>query len=221
MSYSGHKFLIAVDCVIFGFDGAQLQLLLVKRDVEPEKGAWSLMGGFLKEGEDLDTAAARVLQSSTGLDNIYMDQLRVYGKNNRDSGGRVISSTFFALINSKKKKQQLSDQFEASWFAISELPKLIFDHTKMVSDARERLKEQAAIKPIGFNLLPKKFTLPQLQRLYEALFNNTFDKRNFSKRMLATGALYKQEEKDKSASKKGAYYYKFIPNPVIGDFKFL
>ena len=221
MSYSGHKFLIAVDCVIFGFNGTQLELLLVKRIVGPKKGAWSLMGDFLHEKEDLDSAAVRVLQSFTGLDNVYMDQLKVYGKTERDSGGRVLSSAYYALIDSSNKKEKLSLEFEASWFPLNELTGLIFDHGQMVSDALGKLREQAAIKPIGFNLLPKKFTIPKLQKLYEAIFDTEFDKRNFSKRMLSTAALVRQNEKDKSASKKGAYYYKFNPDLVVGDFKFL
>jgi ADP-ribose pyrophosphatase YjhB (NUDIX family) len=221
MPYPGNKFLIAVDCVILGFDGIQLQLLLVKRGISPEKGAWSLMGGFLTENEDLDAAAIRVLKSLTGLSSVYMDQLRVYGQRDRDSGGRVLSSSFYALIDSSKQRQNLSSEFEASWFALDELPSLIFDHKKMVSDALSKLKERATTKPIGFNLLPKKFTLPQLQSLYEAIFDKQFDKRNFSKRLLSTGALLKQTDKDKSASKKGAYYYKFNPEMISKDFKFL
>ena len=220
MSYEGHKFLIAVDCVIFGFDGYRLQLLLVKRVVEPEKGAWSLMGDFLREGENLNSAAVRVLQSFTGLNNVFMDQLKVYGKTERDSGGRVLSTAFYALINATNKNHKLLADYEASWFDFSKLPELIFDHKNMVKDARDKLQEQASLKPIGFNLLPKNFTLPQLQKLYEAIYDTEFDKRNFSKRMLATGALVKQEEKDKSASKKGAYYYRFDPKKVEKDFRF-
>lgn len=221
MSYTGHKFLIAVDCVIFGFDGKGLQLLLVKRNVAPKKGAWSLMGGFLDEKEDLKTAAQRVLISLTGLEDVYLDQVKMYGDNERDAGGRVLSCTYFALINSLNMKGALSQEFEASWFDINEIPDLIFDHKLMVSDAREKLKEQAAFKPVGFNLLPIQFTLPQLQSLYEAIFDKQFDKRNFSKRLLSTGALIKQADKDKSASKKGAYYYKYNPEMISKDFKFL
>ena len=221
MAYTGDKFLLAVDCVIFGFNGTKLELLLVKRDVEPEKGAWTLMGGFLKDEEHLDTASARILQSLTGLDNVYMDQLKVYGNRARDSGGRVLSSAHYALINTRDKHQKLSVDYEASWFTLEALPKLIFDHKEMVEDAREKLKEQASLKPIGFNLLPNNFTLPQLQKLYEAIYDTEFDKRNFSKRMLATGALLKQADKDKSASKKGAYYYEFNPEMISKDFKFL
>jgi ADP-ribose pyrophosphatase YjhB (NUDIX family) len=201
--------LVAADCIIFGFDGKQLKVLLVKRSFDPYIGKWSLMGGFVARDESVDTAATRILQKLTGLQNIYMEQLHCFGDINRDSASRVISISYFALINIANYTEQLSTEYEARWYPLREMPELIFDHHKMVMVAKERLKQKVANHPIGFELLPEKFTLPQLQNLYEAIYESPLDRRNFSRKMLSLGILNKLNEKEKHSSKKGAYLYIF------------
>lgn len=208
--YKSHnKLLVAVDCIIFGFDGKSLKALLIKRGFAPEKGKWSLMGGFVGKQEDAEEAAARVLYRLTGLRNVYMEQLHTFSEVNRDSAGRVISIAYFALINIEDYSHQLQLEHEARWFALDRMPRLIFDHRKMVLKARQRLQEKVVAHPIGFELLPPRFTLPQLQNLYEAIYDVPLDKRNFTKKILSLGVLNKQMEKEKLSSRKGAYYYVF------------
>ncbi|MFZ6013934.1 MAG: NUDIX hydrolase [Bacteroidota bacterium] len=209
-SYKSHqKLLVAVDCIIFGFDGENLKALLIKRGFEPEAGKWSLMGGFVGQDEDADQAAQRVLHQLTGMTDIYMEQLYTFTDVNRDTAGRVISIAYFALINIADYSEQLQLEHEARWFPLNKIPPLIFDHKKMVSKAKEQLRLKVANHPIGFELLPTKFTLPQLQSLYEAVFESPLDKRNFVKKILSLGILNKLDEKEKESSRKGAYYYVF------------
>ena len=209
-SYKNHqKILVAVDCIIFGFDGSNLKALLIKRGFEPEKGKWSLMGGFVNPNENADKAAARVLYDLTGMKNIYMEQLHTFSDVTRDSAGRVVSIAYFALINIEDYATQLQAEHEAKWFPLGKIPPLIFDHKKMVLTAKEMLRQKVANHPIGFELLPEKFTLPQLQSLYEAIYESPFDKRNFTKKMLSLGILNKLNEKEKESSRKGAFYYVF------------
>jgi 8-oxo-dGTP diphosphatase len=209
-SYKSHqKILVAVDCIIFGFDGTQLKALLIKRGFEPEKGKWSLMGGFVGKNENADEAAARVLEQLTGLDNIYMEQLYAFTDVDRDPAGRVISIAYFALINIEDYSEQLQHDHEAKWFPLAKIPPLIFDHKKMVAKARRLLRQKVADHPIGFELLPDKFTLPQLQSLYEAIYETPLDKRNFAKKILSLKVLNKLNEKEKESSRKGAFYYVF------------
>jgi len=222
------RLLLAVDCIIFGFDGEVLKILLIKRGFQPEKGNWSLMGGFVQNDESLDQAANRILKQLTGLEGVYLEQLYTYGDPNRDPIERTVSVAYFALIDIHKYETQLSADYHAEWFQLKRTPKLIFDQQDMVEQARKRIRYKAALHPILFELLPTKFTIPQLQILYESVFNTTIDKRNFSKRVLATGLLIKLNDKDKAGSKRGAFYYQlnmqnyyakfqafmnFIPNP--------
>jgi 8-oxo-dGTP diphosphatase len=222
------RMLVAVDCIIFGFDGIELKILLVKRGLQPEKGKWSLMGGFVQGGESLNEAANRVLLQLTGLDKVYLEQLHSFGELKRDPIERTISVTYFSLLDLTKYKQQLSQDFKAEWFPLRNMPTLIFDHNEMVKMARAKLKYKASLHPILFELLPDKFTIPQLQSLFEEVYDAEFDKRNFSRKILSTGLLLKLNEKDKLNSKKGAYFFtldrkhykanfhnilRFIPNP--------
>lgn len=208
--YKSHdRLLVAVDCIIFGFDGQSLKALLIKRGFEPEKGKWSLMGGFVGKREDAEQAAVRVLYQLTGMRNIYMEQLHTFSDVKRDSAGRVISIAYFALINIEDYSHQLQLEHEAKWFALDRMPRLIFDHRKMVIKAKERLQEKVVAHPVGFELLPTRFTLPQLQNLYEAIYDVPLDKRNFTKKILSLGVLNKQNEKEKQSSRKGAYFYVF------------
>ena len=206
------RMLIAVDCIILGFDGKDLNALLIKRGFEPGSGAWSLMGGFVKKEESVETAAFRILEVLTGITNIYLEQLYSFGEVNRDPGGRVVSIAYFALIKIGDYSAELMKEHSAKWFDTRHIPPMIFDHKKMILLAKERLRQKVANHPIGFELLPEKFTLPQLQNLYEAIYATTFDKRNFSRKILALHILKKLEEKEKLLSRKGAFYYMFDYN---------
>ncbi|MXN90082.1 NUDIX domain-containing protein [Flavobacterium sp. Sd200] len=203
------RILLAVDCIIFGFDNQNLKILLIKRNFEPEKGRWSLMGGFLNREENLDEAAVRVLNELTGLHNIYMEQLRTYGAVDRDPVDRTVSVAYYALINITEHTAEINENYSAKWFNINEAPDLIFDHKKMVDNAMLRLRRRALSKPIGFELLPKKFTMKQLQTLYEAILGETLDKRNFINKINALDILLKTDEKDMNSSRKGSYFYMF------------
>ncbi|RQP17521.1 MAG: NUDIX hydrolase, partial [Parapedobacter sp.] len=139
--------LVAVDCIIFGFDGYDLKLLLIKRGFEPEKNKWSLMGGFVQPNEKPEEAASRVLNQLTGLKNVYMEQVSVFGEPNRDPIERTISITYFALIDIKKYEKQLNDEYRAEWFPLDRIPRLIFDHGKMVEQAKQKLRYKAALHP--------------------------------------------------------------------------
>ena len=207
--YNIDKMAVAVDCVIFGFDKGKLKLLLIHRGIEPVMGLWSLMGGFVKLEEDLDAAAARILKELTGLTSVYMDLLSVFGNVHRDPGGRVISVLYSALIKIDDQNEELVKKNNAVWIDIDKVPDLIFDHGKMVQLALKRLRTYAKVKPLGFELLPKKFTLPELQSLYEAIYDQELDSRNFRKKLLSMNILVKLDEKDMSSSKKGAFYYMF------------
>ncbi|MBN1821487.1 MAG: NUDIX hydrolase [Prolixibacteraceae bacterium] len=205
------KLLVAIDSIIFGFDEGQheLKLLLLKRNFEPAKGEWSLMGGFVKKEESVDEAAKRVVFELTGLQNVYMEQLYAFGNIDRDPGGRIVSVAYFSLIKINDYDRELVKKHGASWIPISELPVLIFDHSEMVKKAIRKLRIRARTQPIGFELLPEKFTIPQLQGLYEAIYQSPFDKRNFRRKLLSMGLLKKLDEKEKESSKKGAFYYRF------------
>ncbi|AWW31392.1 DNA mismatch repair protein MutT [Echinicola strongylocentroti] len=201
------RILTAIDCIIFGFDGSDYKLLLIQRGFAPEKEKWSLMGGFLQSDESLDQAANRILKKLTGLEDLYMEQMHTFSKPDRDPVERTIAVAYVALIDIQKYEQQISDKFQAHWFSMNELPHLIFDHEDMVEMAKSRLRYKAALHPILFELLPKKFTLPHLQAMYESLYETKIDKRNFTRKVLSTNMLIKEKDKDKTSSKKGAFYY--------------
>lgn len=222
------RVLAAIDCIIFGFDGEDLKLLLIQRAFEPQKGSWSLMGGFVQPDENFEQASARILKQLTGLQGVYMEQLYAYGKPDRDPVERTVSVAHFALIDIHMYEKQISDDYHAEWFPLKKIPKLVFDHNIMVEMAKEKLRYKAAFHPILFELLPEKFTIPQLHSLYEGVYDTELDKRNFSRKLMSTNLLLKQKEKEKERSKKGAFYYKldkrkynsainsflnFIPNP--------
>jgi 8-oxo-dGTP diphosphatase len=206
------KHFVAVDSIIFGYDihEKEIKLLLIKRSFNPAKGKWSLAGGFVESGESLDLAACRVLRNLTGLRNIFMKQLYCFGEPDRDPGARVISVAYWALIKIKDINKKVTDRSGARWHSMKQIPKLIFDHQQMVQKALGELQLQIRIKPVGFELLPEKFTLVQLQDLYEAIYRRNIDKRNFRKKILSMDILEKLEEKEKETSKKGAFYYRFI-----------
>jgi len=200
-----HPYLVALDSIILGFDGESLQVLLVKRGLAAE--TWSLMGGWLQPDETLDDAAHRILFELTGLSTVYLEQLSAFGDPGRDPVTRTVSVAYFALVNVDDHQTRLSAAYQPRWFSVYDLPPLLFDHADMVALALERLRYKAAHQPIGFELMPEKFTIPQLKKLYDAIYNTEFDKRNFSRKILSMGLLVKLNEKQKGFSKKGAYYY--------------
>ncbi len=204
-----NRFLLAVDCIIFGFDGKRLQALFIKRAFNPGINKWSLMGGFVQAEEGVKEAASRILNQLTGLSNVYMEQLHCFGDVSRDPGGRVVSIAYFALINIADYSEELMKEHNAKWFELSHIPALVFDHQNMVNLAKKRLQQKVANHPIGFALLPTKFTLRQLQTLYEAINETELDKRNFTRRILDLGILKKLDEKERSTSKKGSFYFMF------------
>ena len=203
------KILLAVDCIIFGFDKHNLKILLIKRQFEPEKGKWSLIGGFMRKKESLDEAANRVLHTLTGLHDIYMEQLYAYSAVDRDPGERTVSVAYYALIDVESHSFEGIQLESAEWFDLDARPELIFDHEDMVDKAISRLRRRARSMPIGFELLPEKFTMRQLQTLYESILGMPLDKRNFINKFKSLDVLVKLDEKDMTVARKGAYLYRF------------
>ena len=175
------KFLVAVDCIIFGFKNQELNILLTRRPLEPNKGEWSLMGGFMDENESLDKAAEKVLFRYTRQRGIYMEQVGAYGEIERDPGDRVVSVTYYALVRLEEFDTSLAKAFDAKWVNIQQLPRLIFDHNLMVDDALRLLRYKVSLQPIIFEFFEGKFTLPALQDLWEAIYQMPIDKRNIRK----------------------------------------
>ncbi len=203
------KFHVAVDCIIFGFHRGALKLLLQRRPFEPRAGEWSLMGGFVRRDEDIDAAAVRVLHKLTGLHDIYMRQVGAFGSVNRDSGDRVISIAYFALVDIDEINHELTHEHSAYWEDIKNLPPLLFDHRDMVDKAYVKLVALVHRAPVGFKLLPELFTLTQLQQLYEAIIGESIDKRNFRKRVAEMSFIEKTDAVDKLTSRRGAALYRF------------
>lgn len=215
------KSLIAVDCLIFGFENQMLKVLLIKRKLQPYQNEWSLMGGYLEGNESADEAATRVLKDLTGLEGVFMEQIKTFSNFNRDPSNRTISIVYSSLIDINKFETQLNHNFDAQWFRLMEIPKLIFDHAEMITAGKDYLKKKAALQPILFELLSDKFTIPQIQQLYEEVFEANFDKRNFSRKLLGSKLINKLEEKDKSGSKKGAFYYQLNKQTIHYNFSTL
>lgn len=208
--YNEHsKVFVSVDCIIFGFDEGQLRILIGKRNMDPGRGQWSLYGGFVGELESVDLAAERVVGELTGLHDLYMQQVGAFGNVDRDPGERVISIVYYALINVKVYDPRLLAQHDVKWVSISDLLEMYSDHRQMISKALYMMREKISHEPIGFNLLPKLFTLTQLQTLYEAIYGEKIDKRNFRKRIKDMGCIEKTELIDKISSKRGACLYRF------------
>jgi 8-oxo-dGTP diphosphatase len=203
------QFLLAIDCIVFGFDGTQLKALLIHRGFQPQQGQWSLMGGFVKSEESVEEAAKRILYNLTGLKDLYLEQLHCFGNTTRDPGGRVVSIAYFALIKLDDYNPDLMKRHNAKWHNLDRIPPLVFDHKEMIRLAKERLQQKVANHPVGFALLPHKFTLQQLKGLYESIYGMNIDTRNFTRKILSLNILMKLDEKERRSSKKGAYYYTF------------
>ncbi|MGK9367500.1 NUDIX hydrolase [Melioribacter sp. Ez-97] len=201
---------ISIDCVIFGFENSELEVLLVKRAIKPAKERWALPGGFIKKDELIETAAQRILKETTGLDNIYLEEFKIFDKVDRYPLRRVFTLGHYALV--KPEQYVLStgaDTSEAKWFKLDELPELPFDHLEIIREAMEKLRARIRYRPIGFELLPEKFTLPQLQTLYEVILGKKLDKRNFRKKLMKMNLVKKLKEKDKNSTRRPAYLYRF------------
>ncbi|MFY7787302.1 MAG: NUDIX hydrolase [Thermoflexibacteraceae bacterium] len=202
---------LTVDCVIFGLDSNVLKVLLIQRLKAPFEGSWALPGGFVDMRETIDHAAQRELQEETGLENIYMEQLYTFGDVERDPRGRVVSVAYYALVKFEdyKKVRGATDAMDAAWFPISELPPLAFDHDKILALAYQRLKNKLRYQPIGFELLPEKFTFSQLQTMYETIWQKELDKRNFRKKILQLGFVMELEEYQTGHQHRAPRLYKF------------
>lgn len=211
MTYSTQKMWVSIDCLVFGYDIniGNLQVLLFQRQVDPFSGEWSLIGGLVNEDEHLSDAARRVLITFTGLEDVFLEQLATFGKADRDPGGRVVSILYWSLIKLDDLHRDTANAHGARWFGLDELPEVVLDHRDMVSLGIDKLVSNAKTSPLGFELLPEQFTLPQLKQLYDAIYGKHIDDRNFRKKILSTGLLMKQNKKDKSTSKKGAFLYQF------------
>ncbi len=201
---------VTTDCVIFGFDGSNLKVLLVQRGIEPYKGRWAFPGGFLRMEESAEEGALRELREETGLQGAYIKQFHTFSDPKRDPRERVITIAYYALV----KLQDViggDDAAQARWFALNEVPSLAFDHDQILRRAEQELRKQIHFEPIGFELLPEKFTMKELQQLYEAILNVKFDRRNFYNKMLHLGILTQLDETVKNSPKKEAFLYRFNP----------
>lgn len=201
---------VTVDGVVFGFDETDLKLLLIRRRIEPNKGAWALPGGFVNINEGLEEAARRELHEETGIEELYLEQLYTFGEPKRDPRERVISVAYYALVKlSEHTVRAASDAIEVAWFPVAELPTLAFDHERIVDTGLKRLKAKVRYEPIGFELLPEKFTLGELQRLYETVLEQSLDKRNFRKRILGMELLEALDEYQQDVAHRAAQFYRF------------
>ncbi len=201
---------LTVDCVVFGFDESELKVLLVERALEPFKGSWALPGGFVHVNETIDDAARRELAEEAGLTNVFLEQLYTFGTVGRDPRERIVSVAHFALVKlSDYHVRAAADAADARWFPVSKVPKLAFDHAEILEIALERLKGKVRYQPIGFELLPPKFTLSHLQHLYEAVLGAELDKRNFRKKVLGFGLLVALKETQMAGRHRPAQLFRF------------
>ena len=192
---------VTTDCVIFGYDGKELKVLLIERGIEPFKGCWAFPGGFLNMDEDALAGARRELKEETGLEDAFIEQFHTFSEPGRDPRGRVITIAHYALVKIQEVEGG-DDAAQARWFPIGEVPPLAFDHDRILRMAMSRLKEKIHFEPVGFELLPDVFTMPQLQNLYEAILEVHFDRRNFASKMLKLGILEDTGDRPAGASSR-------------------
>ena len=201
---------VTVDCAVFGLDEDGLKVLLVQRDGEPFAGRWALPGGFVRPDEGLEEAARRELREETGLEQLFLEQLYTFGEPKRDPRERVITVAWYALVRlADHRVQAATDARDAAWFPLDDLPRLAFDHDDILAMALQRLQGKVRWQPIGFELLPPKFTLTQLQRLYETVLERDLDKRNFRKKVLGLGILEELDEIEQDVAHRAARLYRF------------
>ena len=211
------KALVSVDCVIFGFANNELKVLLIKSDLEVYKDKWSLLGDLLRPDEDLESASYRVLKDRTGLSDVYLEQVYTFSSIDRHPGGRVITTAYYSLVNIKDHQLKLSHN-ELHWHPVNDISCLAFDHDKILQTCLQRLREQILEHPIVFNLLPEKFSLRELQALYEAILNTKMDRRNFRKKFFMMDWLVDLEELETDVSHRPGKLYKFNTTH-LNDFK--
>ena len=199
---------VTTDCVIFGFDGTRMKVLLVQRGIDPYKGRWAFPGGFLQMEESAEEGALRELREETGLSGAFIRQFHTFSAPDRDPRERVITIAFYALVRIEEVTGG-DDAADARWFALDEVPQLAFDHDQILRTAEQALRQQIHFEPVGFELLPEKFTLRELQNLYEAILGVRFDKRNFSNKINRLGLLEPLDEKVNPSRKKEATLFRF------------
>ena len=201
---------LTVDIVVFALDEHDLQVMLIQRDLAPFAGNWALPGGFVRVEETLDEAAARELQEETGLHDLFLEQLYTFGAVDRDPRERIVTVAYYALVNLAGHAVQAStDARSAAWFSVNDLPELAFDHRRILNVALERLRGKVRYQPIGFELLPEKFTLRQLQHLYEIILDRPLDKRNFRKKVLSMGIIKETNEIETDVAHRAARLFRF------------
>lgn len=209
-TYQYPRAALTVDCVVFGFDEGELKVLLIERGLDPFKGRWALPGGFVRVEETLDAAARRELTEETGLTQVFLEQLYTFGEVDRDPRERIVSVAYYALVKlSDHRAKAATDAASAQWFPVAKPPKLAFDHAGILAAALARLKGKVRYQPIGFELLPEKFTLSQLQHLYEAVLETELDKRNFRKKVLGFGLLVPLKERQMTGRHRPAQLFHF------------
>ncbi|MFA9391389.1 MAG: NUDIX domain-containing protein [Prolixibacteraceae bacterium] len=201
---------VTADCIIFGFDEGELKVLLIERGIEPYKGKWAIPGGFIHNEESTEECAKRELLEETGLENVFMEQLYTFSDYGRDPRGHVLTVAYYALVKLEDYHIHAGDDAKyARWFAISQIPSLAFDHDRILRVALSRLRGKIRYQPIGFELLPEKFTLPELQSLYETVLEVKIDRRNFRRKINATGLLIDHQESVTGVPHVGANYFSF------------
>jgi 8-oxo-dGTP diphosphatase len=209
-AYEYPRAALTVDCVVFGFDEGELKALLIQRALEPFKGRWALPGGFVRVDETLAEAARRELAEEAGLEDVFLEQLYTFGAMDRDPRERVVSVAYYALVKlAAHETKAATDAADARWFPVSQVPKLAFDHADILATGLARLKGKVRYQPIGFELLPPKFTLSQLQHLYEAVLETELDKRNFRKKVLRFGLLVPLKETQMAGRHRPAQLFRF------------
>ena len=209
-TYEYPRAALTVDCVVFGMDDEDLKVMLIQRDLPPFEGEWALPGGFVRVEETVDEAARRELEEETGLKDVFLEQLYTFGAVDRDPRERVVSVAYVALVNLVDHRvQAATDARQAAWFPVHDVPSLAFDHADILSVGLRRLRGKLSYQPIGFELLPKKFALSRLQHLYEVVLERELDKRNFRKKVLATGLLVETNEVQQDVAHRAARLYRF------------
>lgn len=203
---------LTVDCVIFGLDleEERLKVLLIERDLEPFAGMWAIPGGFVRQGETPEAAAMRELQEETGLTDVFLEQLYTFGEPGRDPRGWIVSVAYYALVSPEKHEiNATTDARQARWFPVNSLPPLAFDHADILDTALQRIRGKLTYAPIGFELLPQKFTIKQLQKLYQIVLGMKLDNRNFRKKIFSMNVLRELDEMQKGVPHRAARLYKF------------
>ncbi len=209
-SYEFPRAALTVDCVVFGLDESDLKVMLIQRDISPFEGKWALPGGFVRIEETIEEAARRELQEETGLEKVFLEQLYTFGDVDRDPRERVITVAWYALVRlSDHRIKAATDARAAAWFGMDDLPQLAFDHDRILELAYQRLQNKVRYQPIGFQLLPQKFTLTQLQQLYEIILDRSLDKRNFRKKILSMNVLQELDEVETDVAHRAARLYRF------------